>query len=31
MHATSSILANFEVTAFGFNNLTENGTKGIKF
>lgn len=31
VHATSSILANFETTAFGFNDLTEDGTKGIKF
>lgn len=31
VHAASKVLANFEVTAFGFNDLTENGTKGIKF
>ena len=31
VHASSKILANFEITAFGFNDLTENGTKGIKF
>ena len=31
VHASSKILANFEVTAFGFNDLTEDGTKGIKF
>lgn len=31
VHATSSILANFETTAFGFNDLTQDGTKGIKF
>lgn len=31
VHATSSILANFETTAYGFNDLTEDGTKGIKF
>ena len=31
VHAKSNILANFETTAFGFNDLTADGTKGIKF
>ena len=29
--AKGNILANFETTAFGFNDLTQDGTKGIKF